>query len=85
MAAPASCKGAGILTLNRGKRTGTYPVNEESEQALHLMAETGEEHIAIVDSNKKMEYKGCIHQRDVMAAYNRALVDNRHEERGDAI
>ena len=55
------------------------------EQALHLMAETGEEHIAIVDSAKKMEYQGCVHQRDVMAAYNRALVDVRHEERGETV
>ena len=60
-------------------------MSDNLEQALHLMADTGEEHIAIVDSNKEMGYKGCIHHRDVMAAYSRALVESRYEERGDAI
>ena len=55
------------------------------EHALLLMGETGEEHIAIVDSGETMKYQGCIHQRDLMAAYNRALVESRHEERGEAI
>ena len=75
--------------INAGDVARPYPpyltMSDNLEQALHLMAETGEEHIAIVDSNKKMEYKGCIHQRDAMGAYSRASVDSRHEERGDAI
>ena len=75
--------------INAGDVARLHPpyltMSDNLEQALHLMADTGEEHIAIVDSGKKMEYKGCIHHRDVRAAYSRALVDRRHEERGDTI
>jgi chloride channel protein, CIC family len=53
------------------------------DTALQLMGETGEEHIAVVDTNFTMIYQGCIHQRDVMAAYSRALVNARHEEHGE--
>jgi CIC family chloride channel protein len=53
------------------------------DAALHLMAETGEEHIAVVDTGVMQIYQGCIHQRDVMTAYSRALVQARHEERGE--
>ncbi len=60
-------------------------LTDNLEQALNLMSETGEDHIAIVDNNKKMEYQGCIHQRDAMTAYSRALADVRHEERGETV
>ncbi len=57
--------------------------SDSLDAALHLMADTGEEHIAVVDTNLTLVYQGCIHQRDVMTAYSRALVEARHEERGE--
>ncbi|MDD9878788.1 MAG: chloride channel protein [Magnetovibrio sp.] len=53
------------------------------ETALTLMTDTGEEHIAVVDNNLTMNYRGCVHHSEVMAAYNKALVEARHEEHGE--
>jgi len=60
-------------------------MSDNLEQALYLMGETGEEHIAVVDNNMTLNYQGCIHQRDVMTAYSRALINARHEERGETV
>ena len=60
-------------------------MSDNLEQALYLMGETGEEHIAVVDNNMTLNYQGCIHQRDVMTAYNRALINARHEERDETV
>lgn len=57
--------------------------HDDLETALTLMRDAGEEHIAVVDSTESMIFKGCVHQRDVMAAYNRALLETRHEEHGE--
>jgi len=48
--------------------------------ALELMQETGEDHIAVVTDFESMCFIGCVHHRDVMSAYNRALAQSRHEE-----
>ncbi len=48
--------------------------------ALELMQETGEDHIAVVEDFESMLFIGCVHHRDVMSAYNRALAQSRHEE-----
>jgi len=53
------------------------------ETALTMMTDTGEEHLAVVDNNLTLKYKGCLHHREVMAAYNQALVQTRHEEHGE--
>tara|TARA_Y100001960_G_scaffold331461_1_gene428547 strand:- start:2461 stop:3105 length:645 start_codon:yes stop_codon:yes gene_type:complete len=75
--------------VNAGDVARLHPpyltLTDNLEQALNLMSETGEDHIAIVDNDKKMEYQGCIHQRDAMTAYSRALANVRHEERGETI
>ena len=56
---------------------------DDLETALGLMRDVGEEHIAVVTDPDTMIFKGCVHQRDVMAAYNRALLEMRHEEHGE--
>ncbi len=53
------------------------------ETALALIRETGETHIAVVDDTDSMILSGCVHERDVIDAYNRALLQSRREERGD--
>lgn len=55
-------------------------VNTDLETALETMRNAGEEHIAVVDSLDTRVLRGCVHERDVVMAYNRALVDNRREE-----
>ena len=55
-------------------------LDDTLEQALKLMRECGEEHIAVVDSHATKVFVGCAHESDVMRAYNRALVAHRREE-----
>ena len=43
----------------------------------------GEPHIAVVEDADTLVFLGCVHERDVMNAYNQALVESRREERGD--
>jgi len=57
--------------------------HDDLETALTLMRDAGEEHIAVVANTETMIFKGCVHQRDVLAAYNRALLETRHEEHGE--
>ncbi len=56
-------------------------VDDDLESALSLMSETGEEHVAVVEDTDSMKFLGCVHHREVMAAYNRALIQSHHEER----
>jgi CIC family chloride channel protein len=53
------------------------------DQALRLMRDSGEEHIAVVETLDTMWLVGFLHQVDVMLAYNRALMAARREERGE--
>ena len=50
---------------------------------LVLCEMAGEPHIAVVEDADTLVFLGCVHERDVMNAYNRALVESRREERGD--
>ncbi len=52
------------------------------ETALTLMRDADEEHIAVVEDAESMTFVGCVHERDVMDAYNQALLKVRREEHG---
>jgi chloride channel protein, CIC family len=52
--------------------------------ALHLMHETGEDHVGVVDSFDDLKLIGMVRQVDVIQTYNRALLKARQEERGEA-
>ncbi len=54
--------------------------NDNLEQALRTMRESGEDHIAVVTDKDSMIFVGCLHHRDVMNAYTQALLTIRHEE-----
>jgi CIC family chloride channel protein len=58
-------------------------LSDNLETALAVMRDSGEEHIAVVDDILSMAFKGCVHHREVMAAYNRLLLQTRHEEHGE--
>jgi len=47
---------------------------------MEVFSNCGEQRIAVVDSIDSLIFHGCVHERDVFAAYNRALVENRREE-----
>ncbi len=57
--------------------------DDDLETAMSLFDATGEDHLAVVEDRQAPVFLGCIHSRDVMAAYNRALVETRHEEHGE--
>ena len=73
--------------VNAGDVARLHPphvcISDTLETALKMMTDTDEEHLAVVETEKTMLYKGCIHQKELMAAYNKALVDARHEEHGE--
>ncbi|MDH5798729.1 MAG: CBS domain-containing protein, partial [Paracoccaceae bacterium] len=58
-------------------------VDATLDDALKVMHDSGEEHIAVISDRDSRTFVGCVHERDVMAAYNRALLETRREERGE--
>lgn len=56
---------------------------ESLQEALALMRDTGEQHVPVVADHATRAFLGCVHERDVMNAYNKALVQSRREERGE--
>ena len=57
--------------------------NDNLEAALSLLSESGEDRIAVVENLETMIFKGSVNHAEIMAAYNRALLESRHEEHGD--
>jgi len=57
-------------------------VKDDLETALKLTRTTGVRHVAVVEDPETRIFAGCLYERDAMSAYNRALLENRREERG---
>ncbi|MEE9317973.1 MAG: chloride channel protein [Rhodospirillales bacterium] len=57
--------------------------DDDLEAALSLLSESGEDRIAVVENLETMIFKGSVNHAEIMAAYNRALLESRHEEHGD--
>ncbi|NQU62015.1 MAG: chloride channel protein [Rhodospirillales bacterium] len=55
---------------------------DDLEAALALLSDSGEDLIAVVEDLDTMAFKGCVTHSEIMAAYNRALLESRHEEHG---
>ena len=51
--------------------------------ALERLGDSGEATLAVVGDAETRDFLGCLHEKAVMAAHNKALVDSRREERGD--
>ncbi len=60
----------------------TLAPSDDLETALQVFRRSGEQHIAVVDPANGGVFLGCVHERDAIDAYNRALEDSRREERG---
>jgi chloride channel protein, CIC family len=56
-------------------------VSDDLERALEVFRSYGEQHIAVIETAESSHFVGCVHERDVMAAYNRALLENHREVR----
>ena len=57
--------------------------DDDLEHALALMEASGEEHLPVVEDAASMKVVGVVRQRQVLLAYNRALIEVRAEERGE--
>lgn len=60
-------------------------VGDDLERATRRFAEVDEGIIAVVDDPKNRRLIGCLHERDVMRAYNNALLSQRAEEHGEVL
>lgn len=52
---------------------------DDLEAAMWLMEGCGEEHIAVVDDKETRHLVGVLHERDLMAAYHRAVLETRRD------
>lgn len=56
-------------------------ITDDLERALEVFRSFGEQHVAVIEGEELPNFVGCVHERDVMAAYNRALLESHREER----
>lgn len=56
-------------------------LSDNLETALRKMSDSGESLLAVVDDAESCEFLGAVDEKHVMVAYNRALLQSRHEER----
>jgi len=72
--------------INAGDLARAHPpvltAGDNLETAQKLMKETGEEHMAVVEDLDSLVFVGAVHERDVVKAYNQALLEARKEEKG---
>ena len=60
-------------------------LGDDVEKAIRRFSEAEEGLLAVVDSSERMRLVGCLHERDVMRAYNQALITQQAEEHGETI
>ncbi|MCK5546806.1 MAG: chloride channel protein [Rhodospirillaceae bacterium] len=58
----------------------TLRPDDDLEKTLKVMNDVGESLIAVVTDSTTMHMEGVVDERHVIAAYNRALLESRHEE-----
>ena len=56
--------------------------NDTLDEAISVMDEVDEEHIAGVHDREGMKVTGFVHQLDVVTTYNQAVLEVRAEEQG---
>jgi CIC family chloride channel protein len=55
-------------------------LDETLEQVLAVMDVSGEDHLAVIENRTSRKVLGVVHHRDVLRAYNRALLEAQAEE-----
>ncbi len=58
-------------------------VGDDLERAVRVFGASGEVHLPVVEDKETLRLAGVAHEHEVMAAYHRALVQARREERGE--
>lgn len=53
---------------------------DDLEEAMSLLEEAAEEHIAVVDDPSRMQLVGVLHEHDVLTAYHHAVLETRKDE-----
>ena len=75
--------------VNAGDIARVHPpmleASDDLYEANRIIRESGEHHIAVIESHDNMMFFGTLHETDLMQAYNRALVENRREEHNGVI
>ena len=70
--------------INAGDVARLHPpllyIDDDLQTANKLVRDCGEHYIAVVESQEDLTFRGTLHETDLMTAYNRALVEIRHEE-----
>ena len=75
-----------FCALDLARRSPPYlEMSDDLQKAIRRFGEVDEGLLAVVDSADGMRLIGCLHERDVMRAYNNALVAQRAEEHGETI
>jgi CIC family chloride channel protein len=60
-------------------------LDADLEDARRMIETAGEDQVAVVADTESLRLVGCVHARDVMQAYQSALLQARAEERGEAL
>ena len=60
-------------------------MSDDLQKAIRRFAEVDEGLLGVVDDSDGTRLMGCLHERDVMRAYNTALVNLRAEEHGETL
>ncbi len=70
--------------INAGDVARVHPpilnLDDDLDTANKVIRESGEHYIAVVENHETMKFIGTLHETEVMSAYNKALVEARHEE-----
>ncbi len=75
-----------FCALDLARRSPPFlQMSDDLQKAIRRFTEVDEGLLAVVDSSDGMRLIGCLHERDVMRAYNNALVAQRAEEHGETI
>ncbi len=75
---------AELTALDVARRKAPFiETGDDLQRAMRLFAEVDEGILAVVDDAQNGRVVGCLHERDVMKAYNAALVRLRAEEHGE--
>ena len=71
--------------INAGDVARVHPpildIEDDLQTAYKVIRNSNEHYIAVVENHGNMIFIGTLHETDVMTAYNRALIEARHEEK----
>ena len=60
-------------------------MGDDLQRAIRMFTKVDEGLLAVVDDVESMKLVACLHERDVMRAYNQALIAQRAEEHGETL